>query len=223
MPYLKVPRADRAPLERLVALPAKDMQALKEALRKAEPAFLLKDLASRVAEKIKYEKSETYEVFRLLAKLYDIRAKQKVDVPTFASEVAHAAEEAGIKPESNDWATFQSDLSDLLSFEESLGITSKAAEVMNEHQRIYCSARILTDLRPVFREEVAPGPAAAVIVHNLRINFHKPQEIEQFFVSMSSSDLKELRGIIDRALKKEASLKKVAELAKLPCLDTDVH
>jgi hypothetical protein len=220
MPYLRVPRADRAALAKLLSLSEEEMGKLKGALKKAPPALLLDDLANRIASETNLPKDDTHEMVNLLAKLYGIRTRQAVPIPEFAADVCHAAQEANLKPQEGlDWNRFQSDLTELLSFEVSLGITSKALEVMRQHQKVFCNARILSDLRPVFKEQVDEGPAAAVIIHNLRIAYHAPDDIEEFFVAMSRENLLNLRAVIERALKKEESLRKFVDSISLPFLD----
>ena len=77
-----------------------------------------------------------------------------------------------------------------------------------EDERVFCQARILTDLRPVFGQVIEDGPKAMVVVHLLKLTFHKGSEKHQeFFVSLDGDDLKTLRGLIDRAEAKAKTLK----------------
>ncbi len=224
MPTLKIPVAYRAALGKLIALPVQDMSALKGALKKASPSLVLPDMAKRIAVEIKLGEDETYEVMRVLARLYTIRARrQDVSLSEFAEEVCRAAQIAELKPAEGSWDRFKNDLQELLSFHASLGVTAKALEIARETERAFCSARILTDLRPVFREELDAGPAAAVILHNLRIAFHVQDDLQEFFVAMSTPDLRSLKAVVERAIRKEESLRKVAASAGLQCLETETH
>jgi len=89
---------------------------------------------------------------------------------------------------------------------------------MLEHEHVWHSARVLTDLRPVFGADPKQAPAAAVIIHNLKIAHQAGREIREFFVALDNQDLRKLQEVLERAVKKEASLSSVAEKAGLPWL-----
>ena len=43
-------------------------------------------------------------------------------------------------------------------------------------ERLFCTAKILTDLRPVFDRVATDGPAALSVVHTLKLSFHHGSE-----------------------------------------------
>ena len=100
-----------------------------------------------------------------------------------------------------------------------LNVTAKALGVLTDHQRAYISARILSDIRPVFSEEVPPGPAAAVIVHSLKIEFMENGERREFFVALDSKDVRSMLTLLDRAQKKDTALRALVATSKLPFLE----
>src|SRR5690606_37680681 len=92
-----------------------------------------------------------------------------------------------------------------LDLRDSVGVTSKAWVVIREYERTYCSGRVLTDLRPVFGLD-SDQPAAFVVAHNLRISFHRGDELEEFFVALRSKDLQDLKQVLERASQKDRQL-----------------
>lgn len=96
-------------------------------------------------------------------------------------------------------------------------------EVMREHEHVLCEPRVLTDLRPVFGKN--EEPAAGVIVHTMKIKYHEGAygPLKEFFVALNSEDIEELRDILDRATRKEESLRRLATEAGLRCLDLESH
>ncbi len=98
----------------------------------------------------------------------------------------------------------------LLSLDNSLGVTAKALDVMTEHEHVFCGARILSDIRPVFC-----GPTntatAAVIVHNLQIAYHEGGSHRELYVAMDTDDIATLKKIVERAENKARLLENMLE------------
>ena len=82
-------------------------------------------------------------------------------------------------------------------------------DVATDDERIFCHARILTDMRPVFGSEIESGPAGMVIVHLMKIAFHDAtsKDHKEFYVSLDSDDLQTLKKIAERAEVKASTLK----------------
>jgi hypothetical protein len=108
----------------------------------------------------------------------------------------------------------------LLSYDNSLAVTAKALTVMREHQRVFCHARILTDIRPLFANN-PDQPSAAMIVHNLQIGFKNSEGKghQEFYFGLDDEDLNLMAEIIDRAKRKSKALKAVLNDSKLACLE----
>jgi hypothetical protein len=87
--------------------------------------------------------------------------------------------------------------------------TGVATDLQTQNARNFQSARIITDLRPVFQDVVAKDPDGAVIVETLQMQtWTRDGGTDLVFVSMDESDLRQLRSIIDRALEKTDTLKR---------------
>lgn len=98
---------------------------------------------------------------------------------------------------------------------EGLLLTSKALDVLTDHDRVYLEARILTDLRPVFLDDPTSGIQAGVIVHTLRINHLVDGAEASFYVALDEADLEDLQGTLDRAVEKADHLRGFAAQAEL--------
>ena len=106
----------------------------------------------------------------------------------------------------------------LLNLDKSLGVTAKALDVMTEHERIFCSARIVSDIRPVF----SGGPkeaSGAVIIHNLQIGFHSNGEHEDIYFALDTDDIQMLKDVIDRAEKKTIAMQSILNKSHVPYLE----
>ena len=86
--------------------------------------------------------------------------------------------------------------------------TAVATDLQTQNGRNYQSARIVTDVRPIFQEDIDHPPTGAVLVETLQIQtWTRDGGSELIFVSMDETDLKQLKLTIDRALHKTETLK----------------
>ena len=93
---------------------------------------------------------------------------------------------------------------------DSLFITAKAASVLTAHEHAFESARIFTDIRPIFGEPAAGAnrvePRAAVLVHNLKLRLAGAETERELYVAMDNHDLQTLIDALNRARAKAAEL-----------------
>jgi hypothetical protein len=235
--YLKLnlPESLHKGLQTLILLEPDQVDELDSALRTTSPTLWPRDFAAAVASKANTddEKGRIEEVVRALVGLYLARASSVgrassagLPIPDFVERVCEAMEETGneaLRPANEDWTTFKARLSRLLNTDQTLGVTSKAVDVMMQQQHAYCTARLMTDLRPVFKSDPAETPEAAVIVHTLKISYHEGDQLKDFFVALDDSDIRELRELLNRAEQKAESLRPLMEAANLVNLGREEH
>jgi len=90
-----------------------------------------------------------------------------------------------------------------------LQIVVKAYDILTEHSHTFSTARIMTDIRPVFRESAESSPEAAVIIHMLNLDFSKDGKRQEFVVALDTKDVQQLIDILERAKVKTETLKSV--------------
>ena len=98
---------------------------------------------------------------------------------------------------------------------ESLGLVVKAQDVLVAHARTYARARILSDIRPVFGNDVSAQPPAAVIVHMLNMIYNRAGRRENFTVALDEKDINQLIEVLERARVKNKTLKEIIEKSGL--------
>jgi len=89
-----------------------------------------------------------------------------------------------------------------------------------EHQLVLCSARIITDLRPVF-DDIADKILYFLPFHTLVIKCYEKDNYKYFHITIDQNDIKKLLNQLDRASKKENLLKENLKKAELKVIDTD--
>jgi len=156
--------------------------------------------------------SEDVEVIRdALFPLYRGRGGSQVPAQKYADDIAAGLSESG----EADWIkdgellrTFKERLVRLLSV-NAPQLIAKAHDVLLEHAKTFSSLRIVSDIRPVFGDNVEETPTAAVLVHMLKLVYYESGERREFVVAMDTKDIQAITEACDRAAKKTKSLESV--------------
>jgi hypothetical protein len=110
-------------------------------------------------------------------------------------------------------------LLDRLMSIDSLNTVAKAFRLQRDGERLFCTAKILSDIRPVFGSDPASRPVGAVLTHTLKFGYHEGKEHREFHIVLDSGDLEKLGDTIHRAQAKDKSLRDLLKDANLPDLD----
>jgi hypothetical protein len=217
---LTIPVAHRQHMIRLLKLPDHSLAALIQRLQEIPAVSSVKDLGGRVALSIDATTEQANGILQMLAEVHRVSRNRGVAIGEAAAALCEAAKALSMDPVDSDWSRFQQRLTELLQI-EGFGITAKASEIRQDQGRMFCEARILSDLRPVFGDDPEKGPAAMVVVHTLRISYHeRGNEIIDLFVALGPRDIEKLQAILKRAVEKEVGIRAVAAKTGVPCLSS---
>ena len=209
---LQVPNEQVVHIKKFLELPADKIAGFLDALSKAGPRFNVYDLSGEVSNRLGLPNDLTEGIVLVLASLYLTRDAQSTPIEKFVDQevsVALKKAEAFSEKEGDvQWAKLRKFLIAALSLESTVGTAAKAGYVMTQHERVFVGARILTDVRPIFHLNVSEKPDSAVIIHMLRITQrdHFGNQADQYF-ALDSNDIRSMKALVDRALKKEETLK----------------
>lgn len=220
---LRVPEQQVVHIKKLLELPDDKIENFLDALAKEGPQFNVFDLSAELSEILQLPGDLTEGVVRVLVSLYRTRDWTEPIESFVDGKVFRALKRAQtFSPENADaqWQKLRKFLVGALSLERSVGTAAKAGPVLTQHERIFNGARIMTDLRPIFHLDVSEKPDAAVIIHMLKItqrdNFG--QQSDQYF-ALDSNDLAVMKEIIERASRKEKTLRSVMKDSGVTVLD----
>jgi hypothetical protein len=192
------------------------------ALESTGPALVPQELAEKMEAKVaRISQDDLQQILRSLIGIHRVYGAASASASEFAEEICRAVEDSkseSLKLPLERREFFKQRVIKLLGYESSLGTTSKALDVMTEHERILCGARVITDVRSVFADP-AKKPTAAVIVHTLKISYHQDGEHKDFYVALDSSDVRKLKEILQRAELKAGSLSDVLAGTGISVLD----
>jgi hypothetical protein len=90
--------------------------------------------------------------------------------------------------------------------------------LQRDGERLYCEAKIISDIRPVFGAKPTARPIGAVVTHMLKCAYHEVGEHREFHVVLDGIDLELLADVVHRALLKDRTLRSLLEEMRLPDL-----
>jgi hypothetical protein len=218
---VEIPEEQLPALEKLLALSKEKAAHLVSAMRVEPPSLQLATMAQRLTAVLQIPADDLADILMMLASMYLTIQSRSDAKERFVEAIVRAARvNERLRNASIDWDDARELLLDLLACTDSLGVTAKAIGVTADHEKTYAKARILTDMRPIFGDEVGDKPAAAVIVHTLRIAYRSLYEKgdSAFYVAMDLSDLRNLQEQISRALAKETALAQTLAASNLKLL-----
>jgi hypothetical protein len=148
--------------------------------------------------------------------LYQVREYSPFSEPRFLKELVD-----GIKINSpgiteDEVPRIRERFQRLLSI-ETLTSISKAITLQHDGERLFCDAKIISDIRPIFRD-VKSKPVAAIVAHTLKLGYHEGAGHHEFFLVLDDEDINSLYDVIVRARNKSASLSGLLKEWNLPRL-----
>jgi hypothetical protein len=213
---LEIPKQDSGSIATIKALSKADLGRFIGSLAAAPPVSSPREMAEFVAKDLpSVPMSKLIPIIETLYRLYHIRELSGVPTARFLNDLIEGIQENPNLPlPKKEQAEVQAMLERLLSI-ETLKTVSKAARLQRDGERLYCEAKVLSDIRPVFGPDPSVVPIGAVLTHTLRIGYHEGSAHKEFHVILDADDLKALAEVILRAKAKDASLRNVLKAANL--------
>lgn len=211
MPKLQIPEAYRRSIASLATLSDAEVAALDAAFRNATSTS-----AAKIAASITPPIPNGQELVEAILPFYTLPEDAGVTLHQFVDDVVEAVRrEWDENTRAMSEERFRSRLASLIAIPE-LATLTKAVAVLSDYERPFQSVKILTDLRPIFRDKPEDGAVGMGIVHILRITYDTPHLGPQdFFVALSSGDVQKFKTVIDRAEAKAMALRQALTSANI--------
>lgn len=205
MADLTVPKEHQPGLNKIRTIPEESLRALVSALE-----LFPSDVPS--IQGLSFDDAE--EIHEAVMELYRVREFFAKEVPEFVSGIAESMQEEEAFP-ATELPAFKERLTRLLTM-DSVSVAAKAEYLKLEYERRFCTARILTDARPIYGADPSKAPSAAMIMHTLRISYHDDtSQLREVYIAMDNDDVTTLRDLLIRAEAKAKSLESVFTAAKV--------
>lgn len=222
---LRIPKNDVPAIRAIMEMPADAFEALISAISNATPTFTPQKLARNILPRLKgFAGPDLFQILNTTCGLYYVKANKNIPADELAESVSQSVVEQAPekdKPSPEKRQQLRDRLIRLLGLDKTLAVTAKAVDLRTEHERVFCNARILSDIRPVFANS-EDSAEAGIIIHNLQIGFHHSAEggkHQEFYVSLDTEDIQTLKKVIARAEKKTEALKAILAASKITYLE----
>jgi hypothetical protein len=217
---LEIPKEDAGSITAIKALPPTTLEKFIAALAEAPVISNPRAMAEHVAKKIpSVPADKLVSLIETLYAMYQIRELSGVSHARFLTDLTEAIlkhPELRIPPK--ELPKLRSLLERLLDI-GTLNTIAKAARLQRDGERLYCSSKVLSDIRPVFGSDPSERPRGAVLTHTLKIGYHEGSGHTEFHVVLDSTDLGELANVIRRAELKDKTLRGLLKTIELTSLD----
>jgi hypothetical protein len=216
---IQIPKALRVGFIKLIDLNESAFQELLTVLEKSRFIYVPNKLITDLLNDIKdIPKNDAKDILSSILPLYNVMLELELSAEDFVEEIGMAASEAEIDLAEPKLEHLKSRLGKLMGI-KAPSITAKATSLLSEHQHVFESIRILTDIRPIFGDDPRERPTAAIITHTLRIRYLDGDHWEEFFVALDTSDIQKAIDAFERAKAKTESLRVFIDNANLPYVD----
>jgi hypothetical protein len=209
MAKFQIPQGHTAGFDAILNLNSGEFEELATLVKEIPIGTSSKTFFKQITNRLRFKGKEN--VAATLYSLPGLLALESTTNEEVAEEIADSYRES---KESNGIEVPESIIKDLskkllLLFSNfgNLITTYKAIVILTTNDKIYRDSRILSDIRLVFNDDIQEPKRNAVIIHKLKIEYKNDNIDKEIFVSLDSSDLKELKSYIDRALEKERIIK----------------
>jgi hypothetical protein len=216
----RIPPAHREAVAALRDMSDEQFDALKTGLAEASPFAGSSGLTAQVTGQNDLESSTVRSIVLVLLSLYTqlkFHGWTKEDLATGVSLSEDLPPSDGKSDASDKLAKRLEDLLDL----ESVVTTARALDLVTENEHLFHSARVLTDIRPVFGEDPKQPPSGALVAETLKVEYFDEGTIHSLFLSLSRGELQNLRDTVDRALMKSDTVHDLLEQIGLSHFDAE--
>ncbi len=201
MPPIDPPKQYIEAFRALARMPDNDFEVLSELI-----ADNVNRSAGRIIEKQAKEHLGIDSADELIPAMRSIVSFNEFQPTSLAELISNIAESDSLALGDEDRARFTSRLTALV-VDGPIQKLQKGHQLALDYRDVVVGTRIVTDVRPVFGEDIDYGPHAALISHILRIDSQQENQIESYFFVMEEQDLYTLQHAVERALVKAAALK----------------
>ena len=209
MPGLSIPKSDRAGLAILGEMQDDAFDKLVAELERSPDSVPSVEGLSQ---------ADVQQAFHAINSIFQVRLFNDVPVEDFIDDLCESLREHN---QLGAETRFRERLARVLGI-DSLSVAVKALALHLEHEHVFCSARIVTDARPVYRNGPEEPPAAMIVTHMLKLTYHEAGAVgrlKEFYIGLGSLDLEELRDRLERAEAKARSLKAVFDASGIKFID----
>jgi hypothetical protein len=215
----KVPEQYLNGLEKLATLDDKVIKNLLQSIETVPPTFDLQKIVSFAENKYGIEADSAAEIVDFVVSIYFYARNEDIPCDTIVDSICeNLKKDSSAKLSAKQISKLKTRLVNFLGISSFLEVVYQASTLLPENENILTDARLLTDIRPIFKEEISSGISGSLISHVLRLQYENINGSQEIFLSLSSSNIEQLIEELQDSLTKELTLQKTFEEINVPCL-----
>lgn len=146
------------------------------------------------------------EIVSTLISLESLRRERETDVDKFVSNFTRSVEGLGWDEGQLELWNERSDILSSILKSPGINCVAKALDLGYDHDRIYYSGRVISDIRPIFNKD-RTKISGGVTIHTLKIEYQENEEEKILSFVLDENDLKQLSGSLMQAVGKNEVMK----------------
>ncbi len=217
MARLRIPPSHIEPLQILVGLDSEKRFALLDCVEEHDAALAAGGKEGSLSQAAGVGLEEATDILYMLLGIYESHASKTLTTSELVDTIESDERLSSAIVDQDNLERF---FDRLFTLDSSLGLLSKAYRLRRRQANTLCTSEIFTDLRPAFGEP-EEQPTAALIMHTMRVVYHEGRDVQEIFIGLKRSDLKDLSQVVERALRKDESLREFAARTDLTLLEPE--
>jgi len=214
--HMRVPRADRPVFAWLGKAPQTVFDEILAAW--AEPKFATRARLLQVIEQVPLTGVEGEQLVDAILGLAVFRFSHSGDAAELAETVASSSD-VDLQDE-EETARLTKRIEQALVLPP-IVLAAKAIDLRADHDALFHTCRVYSDVRPVFDDDPTLEPYGAVAFHMLKIEYFKNGSFESMYLTLTDEDLEVLDTQVARALVKKNTLHRYLNRLELPVVDPE--
>lgn len=220
----KIPDNDKSSLRKIISLNEEDAVKLIQIFNEAPVILNVRAFNQNILSKIDFlDDKDAKNLVNTIGSLYQVRLDLDLSIDEFVDEIVEVMNESGDDFRElldNDIEKFRERFSKLLNV-NALSLRTKTASLIVDHQIVYKSAKIISDIRPVFGDDIEQSPVGASLVHNLKVEYVENDELKYIHFALDDKDIGSLITLFKRTQSKSETLKMFIKSSGLENYDVE--
>lgn len=216
-----IPKTAYAGFDALIGIGGKNLKQLADVIDGQRLTLDTAGLAARIGEQIKTDPARLELAFdRVLIPLSGVRAELRMPAKPFVRLLTDLIQEQGkgwLDANRDRWERVVPAVELLVGPGNLFEQLNKAYRLIAERPALVEGVRVLTELRPVYDDDVA-AVHAYLITSTLAVSYQEFGQQKQVHLTMDRADLLRLREQVERGLKKIQLLERQVARLEVPAL-----
>jgi len=215
VPVLAIPKESERGIALIKLLSDSDTNQVSQVFEKSIPPIKYANIVSTLQPILHgLSKEDIENLVDAIYSLYFLRSDSDISVQQFLADLLEAIKESDNKEIQTtnvaELAILESKFKSLLTIRP-LSALTKAHELRGDFANVFWDAKVISDIRPVWDEDVNVPPDGVVITQTLKLKYGDLEGPRELYLNMNEEDIELLISVLMRAQQKRDTLESLAK------------